>query len=372
MKAMAWVRENLFNGVFNSILTLVTLALLYVSLKSIVYWALHEAKWSVVPDNMRLLMVGPFPPEQVWRIWAMLVLTLFVAGLWYGNTTRARPPLWMWVGAPVVYALVWPVVFPSTRFWLALALLALPGGMLLGPYVPRKWLVPISLAAFGVILALPTAVNPNQWGGFFLTVLITIAVSLMAFPFGLLLALGRTGKLPVFRTLSILYIELIRGVPLVTVLFLSWIMVPLFVPEQWRLPDLVSVSIGFSMFAAAYLAEYVRGGIQGVPKGQYEAAWALGLSGSQSARYIILPQAIRSVIPALIGQEIAIFKDTSLVYILGLFDLLYMALTVTKNPKYLGTDREVLLFVMFVYFVGAALMSYASRKLERAMGLGTR
>jgi len=372
MKAITWAKENLFNGVFNSILTLVTIFLLYVSFKGIFHWALYEAKWSVVPDNMRLLMVGPFPPEQVWRVWAMLALTLLVAGLLYGNVTRVRPPLWMWIGALLIYALIWPVVFPSTRFWLALSLLALPIGMLLGPYLPRKLLTPLSLVALVVIMALPTAVNPNQWGGFFLTVLITVGVSLMAFPFGLLLALGRTGKLPVFRTLSILYIELIRGVPLVTVLFLSWIMVPLFVPEQWRLPDLISVSIGFSMFAAAYLAEYVRGGIQGVPKGQYEAAWALGLSGSQSARFIILPQAIRSVIPALIGQEIAIFKDTSLVYILGLFDLLYMALTVTKNPKYLGTDREVLLFVMFVYFVGAALMSYASRRLERAMGLGTR
>ncbi|WP_457631172.1 amino acid ABC transporter permease [Oceanithermus sp.] len=372
MKALVWLRENLFNSFFNSVLTLVTLALLYFSLRGILVWALTEARWSVVPDNMRLLMVGPFPPDQVWRVWAMLVLTLLVAGLVYGRLTGGRPPLWMWLGALLVYALIWPVVFPSTRFWLALALLALPAGILAGPYLPRRWLAPLAAVALVVILALPTAVNPNQWGGFFLTVLITIGVSLMAFPFGLLLALGRTGKLPVFRTLAILYIELIRGVPLVTVLFLSWIMVPLFVPEQWRLPDLISVSIGFSMFAAAYLAEYVRGGIQGVPKGQYEAAWALGLSGSQSARYIILPQAIRAVIPALIGQEIAIFKDTSLVYILGLFDLLYMALTVTKNPRYLGTDREVLLFVMFVYFVGAALMSYASRRLERAMGLGTR
>ena len=149
-------------------------------------------------------------------------------------------------------------------------------------------------------------------------------------------------------------------------------MVPLFVPEAWRPPQLVRVIAGFTLFAAAYLAEYIRGGLQGVPKGQYEAAWALGLNGFQTAYYIILPQAIRSVIPALIGQVIAIFKDTSLVAIVGLLDLLGIAQSVLANPNYLGLEREVYLFLLVVYFVGAGLMSYASRQLERAMGLGTR
>jgi len=371
MRAAVWLKENLFNGWFNSLLTVATAWFLYVTLRGILHWAFTEARWFVVPENMRLLMVGSLPPDQVWRLWTVAVLVLFVSGLVYASRTGARVPRWMWVGALLLFAAVFPTVFPATRAFLLLTLLALPTGMALGARVTDRWAKAAIAAALAVVIGLLWG-NTERLGGFSLTVLLTVLASVLAFPLGLLLALGRTGKWPVFRTLSILYIELIRGVPLITVLFLAYYMVPLFLPASWRVPTLFSIVVGFSMFAAAYLAEYVRGGIQGVPKGQYEAAWALGLSGSQSARYIILPQAIRSVIPALIGQLIAIFKDTSLVYILGLFDLLFMAITVTRNPKYLGTEREILLFIALIYFVGAALMSYASRRIERAMGLGTR
>lgn len=371
MRAVKWLKENLFNGWFNSVLTVVTLWLLVVVFKGALYWAFTEARWSVVPDNMRLLMVGSLPTGQVWRLWVIAISILFVSGLEYSSHKSGRAPSWMWAGALALGAAAYPVVFPVTRAFLFTLLFALPLGITLGSFIPFSW----KRIAIAVTVVLTVALlwgNTERLGGLALTLLLTVLASVLAFPLGLLLALGRTGKWPVFRTLSILYIELIRGVPLITVLFLSYYMVPLFLPASWRVPTLFSIVVGFSMFAAAYLAEYVRGGIQGVPKGQYEAAWALGMSGTQSARYIILPQAIRSVIPALIGQLIAIFKDTSLVYILGLFDLLFMAITVTHNPKYLGTDREVLLFVAFVYFVGAALMSYASRRIEQAMGLGTR
>ena len=371
MKAVAWLKENLFNGWFNSLLTVVTVWFLVVVTKGVLHWALAEARWSVVPENMRLLMVGSLPPDQVWRLWTIAALILFVSGLEYSSRAAGRVPWWMWAGAIVLAAVAYPVVFPATRLFLLLTLLALPVGIVLGPHVSHRWKAGGTVAALAVVIALLWG-NTERLGGFSFTLMLTVLASVFAFPLGLLLALGRTGKWPVFRTLSILYIELIRGVPLITVLFLSYYMVPLFLPASWEVPTLFSIVVGFSMFAAAYLAEYVRGGIQGVHKGQYEAAWALGMSGSQSARYIILPQAIRSVIPALIGQLIAIFKDTSLVYILGLFDLLFMAITVARNPKYLGTEREVLLFIALVYFAGAALMSYASRRLERAMGLGTR
>ncbi|WP_287372921.1 amino acid ABC transporter permease [Oceanithermus sp.] len=371
MKAVAWLKENLFNGWFNSLLTLVTGWLLFVVTKGVLVWAFEEGRWSVVPENMRLLMTGSYPPEQVWRLWTVVAIILFSGGLQYAVRAQGRPPWWMWAGVLVAFAVSFPVVFPATRFFLLVAMLSLPVGIVVGANVSRRWVDWAALLALVAVFLLLWG-NTDRLGGFAFTLMLTVLASVFAFPLGLLLALGRTGKWPVFRTLSILYIELIRGVPLITVLFLSYYMVPLFLPASWEVPTLFSIVVGFSMFAAAYLAEYVRGGIQGVHKGQYEAAWALGLSGSQSARYIILPQAIRSVIPALIGQLIAIFKDTSLVYILGLFDLLFMAITVARNPKYLGTEREVLLFIAFVYFVGAALMSYASRRLERAMGLGSR
>ncbi len=371
MRALSWLKENLFNGWFNTLLTLVTAWLLFAVTRGVLTWAFTEARWSVVPNIMRLLMVGSFHPQQVWRLWTVAILFLFVGGLQYAAFARARAPWWMWAGALALFAVSYPVLFPATRFFLLAALLSLPVGITVGLNFSRRFVdwatVAVLLAVFSLLWG-----RTSDMGGFSLTLLLTVLASVFAFPLGLLLALGRTGKWPIFRSLSVLYIELIRGVPLITVLFLSYYMVPLFLPASWEVPTLFSIVVGFSMFAAAYLAEYVRGGIQGVHKGQYEAAWALGLSGSQSARYIILPQAIRSVIPALIGQLIAIFKDTSLVYILGLFDLLFMALTAVRSPKYLGTEREVLLFVAFVYFIGAALMSYASRRLERAMGLGTR
>ncbi|XOB97596.1 amino acid ABC transporter permease [Deinococcota bacterium DY0809b] len=371
MRALTWLKENLFNGWFNSLLTVVTAWLLFIVAKGVLRWIFEEARWSVVPENMRLLMVGSYPPDQVWRIWTIAAVVLFGAGLLYAHRYRGRVPLWMWVGAVSIFAVSFPVLFPLTRVFLLVTVLSLPVGITVGHLLPPR--VVHAAAVFGALAILFLLWGKTgRLGGFSFTLMLTVLASVFAFPLGLLLALGRTGKWPVFRALSILYIELIRGVPLITVLFLSYYMVPLFLPASWEVPTLFSIVVGFSMFAAAYLAEYVRGGIQGVPKGQYEAAWALGLSGTQSARYIILPQAIRSVIPALIGQLIAIFKDTSLVYILGLFDLLFMAITVARNPKYLGTEREVLLFIALVYFAGAALMSYASRRLERAMGLGTR
>ncbi len=371
MRALSWMKENLFNGWFNSLLTLITAWLIFVVTRGVLVWAFTEARWSVVPDNMRLLMAGSYPPDLVWRLWMIAAIILFTGGLQYAAQARGGAPWWLWAGALALFAVSYPVVFPATRFFLLITLLALPVGVTVGLNVPRRFVNWMTVVVVLVVFSMLWG-QTARIGGFTLTLLLTALASVFAFPLGLLLALGRTGKWPVFRTLSILYIELIRGVPLITVLFLSYYMVPLFLPASWEVPTLFSIVVGFSMFAAAYLAEYVRGGIQGVHKGQYEAAWALGLSGSQSARYIILPQAIRSVIPALIGQLIAIFKDTSLIYILSLFDLLFMALTVARNPKYLGTEREALLFVAFVYFVGAALMSYASRRLERAMGLGTR
>ncbi|AEB12205.1 amino acid ABC transporter permease [Marinithermus hydrothermalis] len=376
MRAWAWMRTNLFNGWWNTLLTLLTGAGIFLLGKAVLLWALSEARWAVIPNNFRLFMVGPFPPEAVWRVWLVVLETTVLGGLSYGVLAQGLPRAWraFWGGALLLAVLLWPLVFPATWAWAVATAAALPGAIWAGarlrglrPYLPLLWL--LGLFAAGALLS---GVNTNLWGGLLLTLLITLLTVVLSFPLGLLLALGRTSRLPAIRILATLYIETVRGVPLVSVLFLAWIMVPLFVPEAWRPPQLVRVIAGFTLFAAAYLAEYIRGGLQGVPKGQYEAAWALGLNGFQTAYYIILPQAIRSVIPALIGQVIAIFKDTSLVAIVGLLDLLGIAQSVLANPNYLGLEREVYLFLLVVYFIGAGLMSYASRQLERAMGLGTR
>jgi len=376
MRAVAWMRQNLFNGVWNTLLTLVTAYVLYVVGRAVLVWAFTEARWEVIPANFRLFMVGPYPPEAIWRVWVALAIFLALVGFTAGVVVRRRYLRTAATVAGVLYLLAFPVLLPSSRVGLLAAFVA--GGLAwfvggsLAPRLARRLLGPLwflgTVAAIQVLSGVPS----QRWGGFLLTVIATFFAVVLAFPLGLMLALGRTSKMPVISVLSTLYIELVRGVPLVTVLFLAWIMVPLFVPEDFRVPQLVRGIAGFVLFAAAYLAEYVRGGLQGVSKGQWEAAWALGLSGFQTVVYIILPQALRAVIPALIGQVIAIFKDTSLFVIIGIMDLLSMAQVVLANPKFLGLEREVYLFVMFVYFLGAASLSFLSRRLEAAMGLGKR
>lgn len=210
-------------------------------------------------------------------------------------------------------------------------------------------------------------------GGLTLTFLLAFGGILLSFPLGVLLALGRTSSLPIFRLLSTTYIEVVRGVPLITMLFFGAFFLPLFVPAELRISNVVKAVIAISLFSAAYLAENVRGGLQSIPKGQYEAARALGMSTAMMTVFITLPQALRAVIPALVGQVISLFKDTSLVAIIGLADLLLVASkTIPNQPSFIGSQRENLLFAAAVYWVFTYSFSKASMRLERKLGVGER
>ena len=196
-----------------------------------------------------------------------------------------------------------------------------------------------------------------------------IAASL---PLGILLALGRRSKLPVIRNFSIGYIELIRGVPLITILYMASVLLPYFLPIDVRPDNVVRAMIGFILFEAAYQAENVRGGLQAIDRGQYEAAHALGLNGAQTTALMILPQALRAVIPALFNSFISLFKDTSLVAIIGLFDVLRISRSILAQSEWLGTHREVFLFAFLIYWLFNMAFTYGSRRLEEAMGVGQR
>lgn len=235
--------------------------------------------------------------------------------------------------------------------------------------VPRPRLL-FLLGLLGSLLLLPWP--PTLWGGLLLSFLLSGAAMLLAFPLGVALAFGRQARLPVLRLLAIAFIEGVRGVPLVSLLFLAFVTVPLFLPEGLRLPQVVRALVAFTLFAAAYLAENVRGGLQAVPKGQWEAAFSLGLTPFQAVRYVILPQALRAVVPALVGQYIALFKDTSLVALIGLLDLMGMARAVLANPQNVGLEREVYLFLALVYLLVSGSFSYLGRLLERGLGLEVR
>jgi general L-amino acid transport system permease protein len=250
----------------------------------------------------------------------------------------------------------------------------------LGRFVPRPaltwaWLlsIPVSVVLLAGIGGSPLEpVKTNLWGGLLLTFLLALVGILPSFPFGVLLALGRRSSLPAVRLLSTAYIELIRAVPLVTVLFMASIMLPLFLPGEIRVDLVLRAMGGITLFSAAYVAENVRGGLQAIPSGQIEAAQALGLSTYRMNRHIVLPQALRSVIPANVGLFISLLKDTTLVYILGLLEILGIGRAVLAQSQWFGAQMEVYAFVAIVFFVLCYTMSQASYRLEEALGVGQR
>jgi general L-amino acid transport system permease protein len=263
---------------------------------------------------------------------------------------------------------------------LLLALFALVSPTFAGEKAARLRFASIWIGLIAISHWLITGINtdstldiqaPPFIGGFMLTCVIAYYVMLAAFPLGILLALARTSKMPIFRVLSTLYIEFIRGIPLITVLFFFSIMLPLFLPNGMGISELAAIFAGYSVFSAAYMAENIRGGLQSIRQGQYEASDALGLTTMQRTAFIILPQALRVSIPNLVGQAIATFKETSLIAIVGGFDLLRVAdKSIAAQPEFLGQKRPALLFVCLVYWIFAYSMSRASRNLEVRLGVG--
>lgn len=338
---LGWMRQNLFNGWFSTLLTVAVIWLLWVIVPPVFKWAfldsawfsdsdvcrnLDGACWSVISKNFRFIIFGFYPFDQQWRpLAAMLILF----GLLYISQNR--------------------------RFW------------------NRKlfWAWLIGLPAMGILMAGGIlgleAVESSRWGGLPLTLLLSIFGLTAAYPLGVLLALGRQSRLPVIKMFSVLYIETIRGVPLISLLFMGSIIFPLFLPEGVTFNKILRAQVAIILFTAAYIAEVVRGGLQGMAKGQYEAAEAIGLNYYLTMRLIILPQALKIVIPPTVSILISAFKDTSLVVIIALFDLLKTTQVALSNPKWMGFSREAYIFIALLYFLGCFSMSNYSRKLEKEL-----
>ena len=381
---LGWLRQNLFSTWYNALLTLVTLWLLYALLRPASAWILTEAQWEVVTANLRLFMVGQYPAGQWWRIWLCVYALGLLAGLSWGTWGARFRTFAVAIGSAGIFLALLPFSLDVRLRWFGLAASVVVGWLGGRSPWPRQlrygaaagWLlyfpfVLLIVRGFGSIPAVPR-VETSLWGGLLLTFLLAVVGILFSSPIGVLLALGRRSRLPAIRVFATLYIELIRGVPLVTVLYMASIMLPLFLPEQIRVDRVVRAMVGFVLFISAYVAEDVRGGLQAVPRGQYEAAEALGLPGPLVMGLIVLPQALRVVIPSLVGQFISLFKDTSLVAIIGLFDLLNIGQSVLANPDFLGLHREVYVFAAAIYWVFSYTMSYAARRLEKALGVGER
>ncbi|MBK1732197.1 amino acid ABC transporter permease [Thiococcus pfennigii] len=342
---LRWLRRNLFSSPLDTALTLAALYGLYLTLPPLVQWAFIDADWVgtsradctsggacwvFIATRLEQFLYGFYPAAEQWRV--NLGFGLLVA---------------------VLAALSWRGL---RRRWLAAALL-------LG------YPVVAYLLFYGGALGL-AVVPTHQWGGLMLTLVLAIVGIVLALPLGVLLALGRRSELPLIRAACITYIEVWRGVPLITVLFMASVMLPLFFPEEVTLDKLLRAMIGIVMFQAAYMAEVVRGGLQAIPKGQYEAAEALGLGYWQRMGLIVLPQALRLVIPGIVNTFIALFKDTTLVLIIGLFDLLGIVQQAFADPDWLGYSVEGYVFAGLLYWVFCFGMSRWSQRLERRLGQG--
>jgi general L-amino acid transport system permease protein len=289
------------------------------------------ACWAVIHERFRFIVLGStYPSSEQWR--PLLACLLFI-GLYIASAIRAWWKPWL--------LSLW-VVVPAAAITLML----------------------------GGILGL-TLVPSDRWGGLPLTFMLSTVGFALAFPLSVALALGRRSEMPVIRTLSIAYIELIRGVPLVTFLFMATVMFPLFLPQSFAIDKLVRAQVAFVLVIAAYLAEVVRAGLEAIPKGQHEAAASMGLSFWPATILIVLPQALRATIPALVNTFIAFFKDTSLVAVIGLFDLLGAAKTVIVDPKWIGFGIEVYVFAGAVYFAFCYAVSRYTQHLEKTLAART-
>jgi len=342
-RAIAWLRRNLFSSVTNTVLTLLVLGLLWFVVPPFFNWMIGDATiagstradctgdgacWVFIKQRLHTFFWGHYPDDQLWRL-------AVVAGL--------------------MVAFIAPVMRERTRHrgvfvFLLLTLFPLLAGVLLA----------------GGVAGLPS-VDSDDWGGLMLCVIIAFVTVAGAIPLGILLALGRRSQLPVIRIFSIGFIELWRGVPLLTVLFMSAVMVPLFLPYGVSVDRLIRAIVAFTLFNAAYMAETVRGGLQGVSEEQEEAAYSLGLKWWQVQVFVTLPQALRIVVPGIVNNIVDLFKDTSLVTIIGLVDLLGAVNLALKDPNWLGLAKEGYVFTAVLFFVCCFGMSTYSRGLERRL-----
>ena len=394
---MVWIRRNLFRTWWDAVLTLVFGALSAWVIWNLVEFIFITGRWEIIEVNLKLLLVGQFPAESLWMVEGSLVAIAF----WLASALGGKPK-------PVEERLswaqrIWDVIQrfgliiglgillvvlagPSESAPVALAVLAaIVAGRLVNTARHRvTWLKRVPALLWHLVLLIaPIALisltlmqsELSLWGGFLINFYMAIIAIVLCFPLGVLLALGRKSTLPIVRLISTTYIELIRGAPLFVLLLLAGVALEFFIPSEVAPGSVFRAVTVFTLFTAAYLAEIVRGGLQSIPKGQLEAGKALGLSTVKITFLITLPQALRNVIPAQIGQFISLFKDTTLAgAALSIVELLKVSEAITKQDDFLGQGYiyEALAFVSLLFWVGSYVMSRESQRLEKRLGVGQR
>lgn len=372
---LTWLRENLFYSIFSSLVTVVTIFLIGMLVSKIIRWVIQSAQWDVVVVNLRLLMIGTYPVDQVPRIWICILFMGLLIGLSWGIWIKGKAVSNLIMFA-FPFALALTQLHNNSWIWLTftggLALLGFFIGKIFTKFVRLAaillWILLIPIVIFLVVGSknsqILTMISTDRWGGLFLNILLTWVGIIISIPLGILLALGRQSKYPAIKSICVFYIELVRAVPLVTILFMAQVMLPLFLPEGLTFDRLARAMVGISLFSAAYMAEIIRGGLQSVSHSQYEAAEALGMNEILVISKVVLPQALVAVIPVIVDQCIGIFRDTTLVLIVGLSDLLSISRTVLANPLFMGTHIEVYTFIGLIFWIVSYFISFVGQKIE--------
>jgi len=366
-------------------MTVALIPIVFYLLFSVVSWALFSADWRAVTQFPLLYTVGQYPRDQIWRVGVILSSIFLFLGISWGRWGGLLRSISLAAGLVCVVTALLPVQHPQLDQGMRLFLGSNTIMILIGYFIGRIKAVKASVIVVGWLLIPICAVVllagienseliPNVpttlWGGLLVTFLLAAGGILLSFPLGVALAFGRRSDLPVLSGFSTIFIEVIRGVPLVTILFMFSIILALFLPVESRIDRLVRALMAVTVFSAAYSAENVRGGLQSVPLGQIEAAKALGMSNLKTTVFIVLPQALRAVLPAIAGQFISLFKDTTLVVIIGINDFLGIGRSIiNSDPEFVQLRTEVYIFIALIYWIFSYLMSLASRRLETAMGI---
>lgn len=351
---LKWLRENFFSSPINTLLTIVTLSLSIYIIQWAFSWGIFEADWI---GNTRAACETSegLPRYGIGACWVFIkVFLLRIIYGFYPDALLWRPTLVMVIAAGLIGLLLLKQV--KYKKWIGLFTIfifpLIAGVLLYGGY-------------FGL-----EVVETHDWGGLVITLVLSWVGIVAALPLGITFALARRSQMPVLRTSAVIYIEFLRGVPLITILFMASVMLPLFLPEGTEFNRLIRMLIGIIMFQTAYMAEVIRGGLQAIPKGQYEAADALGLSYWKKMSLIILPQALKILIPGIVNTFISLFKDTTLVYIVGLFDVLNMLVVSSRNSEWVGFETEGFVFAAIIFWVFCFSMSQYSQNLEKKLHTG--
>lgn len=372
-----WIKKNLFGSVTSSLLTLLS-AWLIVRLASGALIPLAGMDWTVIGDNLKLILTGSYPPAQLWRIWLCVSYLSLFGGASFGLVAGKIP-------AAMVAALIFEgtlMAFPFSGMAksfiaanIALCVAGFFGIRLFGKrrrvriviaawvfFLPVAFILTIGLTGPGGFMP---AVATNYWGGLLLSLLIALTSIALSFPIGLFLALGRRSSLKFVSFVCTAFIEVVRGVPLITILFIAYLIVPLALPRSLNPSVFIRAMIGIIMFHSAYMAEDFRGGLQGIPRTQYEAASSLNLSKAKTMILVILPQVLKRMIPVIVSRLTGMIKDTSLISIIGLLDMIGISSAIASNPQYMTSSPQVLFFMAAIYFIICYSISAASARIEK-------